>query len=165
MKAIAVGFLSMVPAMANTVPPHAATSRGSADQAAIRSIAQACVNGWNKGSGAGFAAPFAEDADYVVVNGMRLKGRRQIALAHQRIFDTFYRGTKLWMKVDTVRFLKPNVALMHSVSRVLKPGESGASPKANAIQVFVVTKKGGTWRIDAFHNTPIEDRAGPQAKR
>lgn len=39
------------------------------DEKTIRNLIQDVENGWNNGDGDAFAAPFAEDADYVVVNG------------------------------------------------------------------------------------------------
>ena len=137
---------------------------GAADEAAVRALVQKCVEGWNKGSGEAFAAQFAEDSDYVVVNGMHVKGRRQNAASHQQIFDTFYKGTRLWAQVKSVRFLRPDVALMHTVSKVLKPGESEAAAQPEAIQTWTVSKHGGEWLVDAFHNTPIQ-RQGAQPPR
>src|ERR1044072_205525 len=125
-------------AMSFSFPLTSAAGSESADEAAVRALTRRCVEGWNKGSGEAFAAQFAEDADYVVVNGNYLKGRQQIASGHQQIFDTFYKGTRLWIEVKSVRFIRPDVALMHSVSRVLKPGESEASVKPAAIQSFLV---------------------------
>jgi uncharacterized protein (TIGR02246 family) len=44
-------------------------------------------------SGEAFAAPFAADADYVVVNGMKLKGRDLIEKGHMSIFLTIYKDS------------------------------------------------------------------------
>jgi uncharacterized protein (TIGR02246 family) len=135
----------------------------SADESAIRALIQKCVDGWNKGSGEAFAPQFAEDSDFVPGNGMHHKGRQQNAAAHQRIFDTFFKGTRLWIQVKSVRFLKPDVALIHSVSKVLKPGESDASPEPDFIQTWVVMKRKGAWFIDAFQNTPIQRQSGQES--
>lgn len=126
------------------------------DEAAIRALVQKCIEGWNKGSGEAFAAQFAEDSDFVVANGRHDKGRRQTASAHQQIFDTFFKGTRLWLQVKSVRFLRPDVALVHTLSKVLKPGESDTSPEPEFIQTWAVSKRGNEWLIDAFHNTPIQ---------
>ena len=136
----------------------------AADDAAIRAVVQRCVDGWNKGSGEAFAAQFAEDSDFVVGNGMHLKGRKQNASNHQQIFDTFYKGTKLLLEVKSVRLLRPNVVLVHTVSRILKPGQSDASPEPEAIQTWLVSKHGNEWLVDAFHNTFIQ-RRGEQAPK
>ena len=42
-----------------------------------------------------WGAHFAEDADYVIINGMRIKGREAIDSGHQQIFDTIYKGSVL----------------------------------------------------------------------
>lgn len=136
----------------------------AADEAAIRALAQKCAEAWNRGSGEAFAAQFAEDSDYVVVNGMYIKGRQQNASGHQQIFDTIYKGTRLWIEAKSVRFLRPDVALMHSTSKILRPGESETSPVPEAIQTWTVSKHGDAWLVDAFHNTPIQRQDGQAPK-
>ena len=134
-----------------------------ADEAAIRALVQKSIEGWNKGSGAAFAAQFAEDSDFVVGNGMHLKGRKQNASNHQQIFDTFYKGTRLWLQVKSVRFLRPDVALVHTQSAILKPGETDPSPEPIAIQTWTTSKHDNEWLVDAFQNTFIH-RQGGQGK-
>ena len=136
----------------------------AADEAAVRALVQKCIEGWNKGSGEAFAAQYAEDSDFVVANGRYDKGRRQIASAHQQIFDTFFKGTRLWLQIKSVRFLRSDVALIHTLSRVLKPGESAASPEPVFIQAWTVSKHGNEWLVDAFQNTPIQRQGGPASK-
>lgn len=62
------------------------------DEKAIRGIIGRCQDAWNSGDGAAFGAQFAEDADYVVVNGQSVRGGRaqptsaylRSSLAHRR---------------------------------------------------------------------------------
>ncbi len=49
---------------------------------------QQLMDGWNKGSGEAFAAPFAEDGDLVGMDGTHLKGRQEIISFNQQLFDT-----------------------------------------------------------------------------
>ena len=136
----------------------------AADETAVRALVQKCIDAWSKGSGEAFAAQFAEDSDFVVANGTHLKGRKQNASNHQQIFDTFFKGTRLWLQVKSVRFLRPDIALVHTASKVLKPGESDASPEPVAIQTWTVSKYGNEWLVDAFHNTFIQRQGGPAPK-
>lgn len=62
------------------------TSKTSEDETAIRANVEQMVKGWNMKSGAEFAKPFAEDFDYVVINGMHIKGR---AANHNHRVSTF----------------------------------------------------------------------------
>jgi uncharacterized protein (TIGR02246 family) len=121
------------------------------DEAAIRKIVTRLQDGWNKGDGVALAAPFAVDADYVIVNGMRIKGRDEIAVGHQRIFDTVYKGSHNTGTVQSVRFLRDDVAVVH-VEWHLK---LVAAPEGRAMSSMVLTKEKGQWSIVAFHNTPI----------
>ena len=74
------------------------------DEKAIRANLEQMIKGWNMKSGEEFAKPFAEDSDYVVVNGMHLKGRAANAAGHQQIFDTFYKDTDVAGTVEQIRF-------------------------------------------------------------
>src|SRR3712207_9435156 len=61
------------------------------DEEAIKQIVKQLQDGWNAHDGKAFAAPFAADADYVVVNGMYIKGREEIEKGHTGIFTTIYK--------------------------------------------------------------------------
>ena len=64
--------------LAQSAQPLPVQSTNGADEAAIRENVKHLETGWNTKSGALFAKPFAEDADYVVINGMYIKGRSVI---------------------------------------------------------------------------------------
>src|SRR6185312_7085033 len=110
-------------------------------------------DGWNTKSGALFAKPFAEDADYVVINGLYLKGRAILATAHQQIFDTIYKDTTVKLTIKNIRFLRPDVAVIH-----VDGHRDGPTPdlKTQAILTLVMTKEKGAWSIAAFQNTQVQ---------
>ena len=80
----------------------ATTPQSTTDEQEIRQLVKTFEDGWTKKDGNYFAKPFAENADYVVVNGMYLKGREAIASAHQQIFDSFYKETNIKTEVQSV---------------------------------------------------------------
>ncbi len=92
------------------------TSR-SADEAAIHALYQQLMDGWNKGSGEAFAAPFAEDGDLVGMDGTHLKGRQEIISFNQQLFDTYVKGSRLVGKVRSVRATKVNEIKLSVPSR------------------------------------------------
>lgn len=122
------------------------------DEAAIRKIVTSLEEAWNAGSGKDFAAPFDEDADYVVINGTHIKGRKEIAAGHQRIFDTVYKNSRQSPTVQSIRFLSDTIALAH-VEWKLKLADAHEGKAMNSL---VLTKKNGRWGITAFHNTRID---------
>jgi uncharacterized protein (TIGR02246 family) len=127
----------------------------SPDEVAVRALYQQMMDAWNKGSGEAYSAPFAEDGDLIGFDGTHFKGRHEIAPFHQRLFDTHLKGTRLVGQVTGVRFLSPDVALMHAVGGTVMRGKSAPAPERDSIQTLVATKCGGEWRLAAFHNTRV----------
>src|ERR1044072_5354371 len=100
----------------------------TADEAAIRVIPFQMIEAWNQGSGAGFAAPFAEHTDFVAFEGTHLQGRPEITLFHQQLFDTTLKGTRLYGEVKFVHFLNPQLAVMHAVGGTMMARGKAALP-------------------------------------
>jgi uncharacterized protein (TIGR02246 family) len=125
------------------------------DETAIRQIVKSVEAGWNAHDGKAFAAPFASDADYVIVNGMHIKGRDAIEKGHIGIFTTVYKDSRNAATVKSVRFLRPDVAVVH-VEWNLEYGGNGETKKARAMNTMIMTKDNGKWSIAAFHNTPVQ---------
>jgi uncharacterized protein (TIGR02246 family) len=129
----------------------------AADEAAIRALFQALLDSWSRGDGAAYGDLFTEEADYVAFDGSHTKGRRQIADSHQRLFDTWLKGTRLTGEITGIRFLSPEVALVHATGGTLMPGRADAKPVRPSIQTLVATRRDGRWRFAAFHNTRIKN--------
>jgi uncharacterized protein (TIGR02246 family) len=118
----------------------------STDEAAIRQVVQRVQDGWNAHDGKAFAAPFALDADYIVVNGMNLKGRETIEKGHTSIFTTIYKDSHNAATVRSIRFLRPDVAVVH-IEWNLEFRAGGEVRKGHAMNTMVMTKEGGKWSI------------------
>lgn len=124
------------------------------DEKAIRANVEQMVKGWNMKSGAEFAKPFAEDSDYVVVNGMHIKGRAANAAGHQQIFDTIYKDADIAATVEQIRFLRPDVALVHVLAERFPKADKSQVTKGRLTMVMV--KNNDKWEITAFQNTQIQ---------
>ncbi len=128
-------------------------SSAAADEAAIRAIYQQLMDGWNAGSGDAFASLFEEDGDLVGFDGTHFKGRQEIALFHQRLFDMFLKGSRLVGKVRNLRFLTSDVAVMHAIGGTVMPGQTDLESERNSVQTLVAVKRNGKWSLAAFQNT------------
>lgn len=129
----------------------------AADEAAMRAVVEQMMNGWNAKNGEQLAKPFAEDADYVVINGMKIKGRDAIAKGHQGIFDTIYKNTVMTLNVEQIRFLRSDVAVVHVKGELSYKEAESLNRKGFARMTLVMTKTEGKWEIAAFQNTEIQD--------
>ena len=132
---------------------HSQTLPSAADEAAIRAIYQQLMDGWNAGSGDAFASLFEEDGDLVGFDGTHFKGRQEIALFHQRLFDMFLKGSRLVGKVRNLRFLTSDVAVMHAIGGTVMAGQTHLEPERNSAQTLVAIKRNGKWSLAAFQNT------------
>ena len=121
-------------------------------------LAARLENAWNTADGSAFVAPFAEDADFVNVLGMHVRGRDAIAAGHDQIFRTVYAGSRVSYRVEGARLLRPDVALAHVQAALEVPGGPMAGHH-EARYSMVLTRDGGEWRIASFHNTFIRDPA------
>ncbi len=139
---------------------NARVSVSAADEAAIRANVKQMEDGWNTKSGALFAKPFAEDADYVVINGLHIRTRRAIDEGHQRIFETIYKDSQLTLNFKQLRFLRPDVALVH-VSAQNKVRQTDGERTLSAVITMVMVKEAHEWKIAAFQNT--QDQRQPAA--
>jgi len=147
-------FVTLMMLGLTTQPMHSQDSH-AADEAAMRESVKQLETGWNTKSGALFAKPFAEDADYVVINGNYIKGRAAIESGHQRIFDTIYKDTNLTLTVKQIRFLRADVAVVHVEGVRTGPTKEMTS---NAMLTLMMTKEKQGWVIAAFQNTAVAPR-------
>ena len=152
MKTLVFVTLMMLGFSAQTM--HSQDSH-TADEAAMRDAVKQMETGWNTKSGATFAKPFADDADYVVINGAYIKGRAAIENGHQRIFDTIYKDTNLTLSVKQIRFLRADVAVVHVEGRRTGPTKELAQ---EAVLTLTMTKEKQGWVIAAFQNTAVAAR-------
>ena len=57
-------------------------------------------------------------------------------------------------KIRNVRFLTPDVAIMHAVGGTIMDGQTDIEPERNSVHTLVAMKgNDGKWRLAAFQNT------------
>lgn len=142
--------------MLQRMPTHS-----SADEAAVREVYEQFMDAWNRGSGAALAQVFTPDGDLVGFDGTHLHGRQEIAQFHQRLFDKWLRGSRLVGEVSDVRFLGPEVAVLHAVGGTILRGKRAPAPERDSIQTLVAARdEDGSWRLAAFQNTRLRLMTG-----
>ena len=132
------------------------------DETAFKQIVQSMQDGWNAKNGVLFASRFADNCDYVVVNGMFIKTKTAVAQGHQNIFNTFYRETTLELNLKDARYLTSDVAVAHVTGR-LYGNVYGKYEESKAIITLTLQKKADGWAIEAFQNTHIQEQAQSQS--
>lgn len=136
----------------------------NADEMAIEGLVQTFVDGWNAADGAALARPFVADADFTAVTGLKVKWREVIAKLHDEILSTVYSGSRNSAKVESIRFLRPDVAVADVTFRFT--GDIHPFGLEGSSCGLVCTKEDGAWSIAVFRNMIPFTRpiAGPLEK-
>ncbi len=122
---------------------------------AVRGLLLRLRDAWERGDAEAYASVFSEDAQYVNAPGERVYGKKAIAESHQKIFDTFFKGTKLGRNYPSqFRQIATDVVLVESAGSVLFPGEIEQNIPPNGLLTLVVARQDDQWRIVSFQNTP-----------
>lgn len=143
-----------------------------AERQAILELGQALQRAWNRGDAAGYASLFTGDADFVAWNGLGGRGRQAIEDGHRPLFAGPLAGSRMALVGDaadaappeSLRFLRPDVAVMVIPSSVVRAGEE-AGPVHESVQTFVLVKNGDGWRVAAFQNTRRLRAAADRGRR
>lgn len=137
----------------------------SADEGAIRVLLAKLAESWNRSDGAAYGAGFTEDADYIAFDGTYLKGRDAVARSHDDLFEFFdnvFQGSRLVAESSGIRFLTPDVALVHATGAVLFPWQKQAAADRRSINTSVVVRQpDGSWLVAAFQNTRVKPQSVP----
>jgi uncharacterized protein (TIGR02246 family) len=120
------------------------------DLAAIHAVLQNSQDAWNRGDGAAYGACFTDDATDVTFVGTVYRGGAEIGRAHQALFDSFLKGTRLVMEVLDIRRYGADTAVVLTRGEVAK----GAPKKLGKLATYTLIRDtDGHWRIAAVQKT------------
>lgn len=131
-----------------------ALAQGSSkDEAAIRSQVAAYTAAINGRDRHALTALFTPEADFVFFNGPRVVGRDSIVARTSNALAEWPSTMRFTLEVTSVRFLRPDVALVESVA-----GFSEGQMRSNR-GTAVLERRGGKWLWTALRVYPAEGRA------
>jgi uncharacterized protein (TIGR02246 family) len=119
-------------------------------QAALMKNAQAFTEAFEKGDAKAVAAFWAEDGDYVDLNGRRVQGRTAIENAFKDFFKE-NKGSKLRIDVKSVRFVTPETAIEDGITSVI-PADGMPPDQTRYSNVHI--KKDGQWVLLSVREAP-----------
>lgn len=139
-----------------------ASAQSSADSAAIRTIVANEIETWNKGDAVGYSRDFAANGTFTNIRGQFFSGYPAYLKQHEVIFQGIFKGTVLKMEIASLKFVRPDVAIVETACLV-----TGAGPGAVGVTrddkgrirtrlLQVVAKEGGVWKIVTYHNVDVK---------
>jgi uncharacterized protein (TIGR02246 family) len=143
-----LGILGLV----SCVPVGAQAPKSGASEASIRKLLTAAETTWADGDVAAYSKLWAENADFVGPTGERFNGHAALVEHFTKLLTGAGKGSRLSFDVDTIRFLKPDVALLDLHLGVSgRHSEDGSHLPALKLPIMLlVTQKAGHWYIDSF---------------
>ena len=156
--------LALILSLAFSPESNAQTS----DVSAVRKLQAQQAEAWNRHDAAAYAALFAADGDVVNVLGWWWRGRTEIESKLTDAFAWVFRDSTLTITDVQVRILDPLTAVAH-VRWLLdgaKVPPGAPEPPRQGIQLQVLRKEAGRWKIVSFQNTnSLPETPFPKAPR
>src|SRR5215471_4714818 len=135
------------------------SGRGQApanSEQAVRKAAAAHLEAMNKGDVDGVMATWAPDADFIDEAGKTTRGHDALrALLKTMLADL--KGSKIGNKIYSVKFLRPDVALVDGEQEVTSADGTHDSNRYAVVWV----KSGDKWLISSARDLPAEVEEGP----
>lgn len=131
-----------------------------ADEDAIRELLDRQVTGWAAADSEAYASVFTPDADYVTFLGSHYKGREAIAASYVPLFKKLLKGSRLNTEITQLRFLTPDVALIHAKAAVVKAAARRPTRRNTTVNTTIAVRTDGRWLLAASQNTTHRWLAG-----
>jgi len=125
-------------------------------EAALRTSVEKAATFWNAGDAAGLSRSWAEDGDLIDAAANHTKGRVAIEKRFTGLLGGPYRGSRMALKVDSIRFLSANVAVLdgHFELSGAHRADGSELPTEKGLFTDVIVKKSGKWAV-AFHREMV----------
>src|SRR4030095_9099497 len=125
----------------------------AADETAIRKIIQDEDAAWNRGDATAYSRQFAADGTFTNIRGQFFEGYDAFLKQHEVIFGKLYKNTVLQQDIVSLKFIRPDVAVVETLSSVsgIQETAPGTSPdskgRLRTRLLQVVAKQSGEWKI------------------
>jgi uncharacterized protein (TIGR02246 family) len=128
----------------------------TADEAAIRALLDRLISRWDAGDAIGYASAYTGGGDCVSFLGEHHRGRAAIAASGEvpgagSLLKRLLRGARLRYEVTNLRFITPDVAVIHASCGVTRGSRVSQRNLRTSISVAVRTDDG--WLLAATQNT------------
>ena len=130
-------------------------------EAAVRELYRQILETWNKRNARDYALLFASDGSLVGFDGSQVNGQLDIG-AHLTEVFMHHQTPRYVSIVSEARMLGTDVALLRASAGLVPPDKDDIDPALNAIQSMVAVRRGGTWKIALFQNTPAAFHQRPE---
>lgn len=129
-------------------------AQAKTDEEAVRKLPQSFSAAWNKHDGHELASIMADDVDFVTVGATWIHGKPDFEKYHTRLMNGRFKESTITPLQTEVRFLRPDVAVIHWSWRVAgdkNPDGSARDPRYG-MMTMVAEKRANTWLVVVSQN-------------
>jgi uncharacterized protein (TIGR02246 family) len=144
--------------MTTRVPSPTTTTTGTApraDDQQLHDLFDRLLAAWTAGDARAYGACFTADCDYVSYDGTRARGVQPMIEAHDKLFRGVLTGTALVGEIESIRFLGPDVAIVHGFASVLVAWRSHLPRRRLTRTTIVAVRTAQGWRITSINNARV----------
>lgn len=123
------------------------------DDSELRVLFDRVCQAWTDGDATAYGACFTADADYVGYDGSHAPGRVALVEQHDRLFRGVLTRSALVGEVASIRYVRPDVAVLHATGAVRMPWRSAVPKRRRSYQTMIALRESDGWRLTAFHNS------------
>lgn len=109
---------------------------------------------WNRHDMEALGRLFHDDAAFVNIVGVHMRGRESIQGGHGVAHAGAYRNSSLEAEVEDAREIRADVIVAH-VHCQLQGDERAPGQNRHTLMTLVIEQRSAEWRIVAAHNTAI----------
>ena len=136
-----------------------------AERAAIDALFERMLAGWQAGDARAFASAFSEHSRFVAFDGTVLSGADEIAAWHAPAFGSQLAGTRLRLKIGSVRRIADGVFTVASEGGIDQGDERVDRTVARSAQTFLLETASGELRVTSFQNTRVRPIGSPASAK
>lgn len=131
-----------------------------ADKQAIRAVVTEHMAAFNAHDAEAWVRLCRPDVSLVNSSGESALGVDEIRRRLTAVFSSRYRQARLQPIDYSVRFVRPDVAIVHTLNELSGAVLADGSPQAShdEISTRVLVKEGGAWRFAAIHVTVLKKK-------
>jgi uncharacterized protein (TIGR02246 family) len=138
------------------------SAQPSSDTTAVRNIVRGEIETWNKGDAVGYSRDFAAAGTFTNIRGQFFTGYPGSLKQHEVIFQGIFKHSTLKQDVVSLRFIRPDVAIVETVTTVAGATQSPVGVtrddqgRIRTRLLQVVAKEDGVWKIVTYHNVDVK---------
>jgi len=139
-------------------------AQSKADEEAVRRLPQSFCEAWERHDGHALAKIMADDVDFVTVADVYLHGKADFEKFHVRLLSGRFKDSHTTPLQTTVRFLQPDIAVVHWSWRIDSDKNFDGTPRAPrfGMMTMIAQKRRGTWQVVVAQNTNSELGTPPE---